>query len=70
LFEAVQGTVFDNGKHENLMPQALHNTQKEYKDYPLTVFRKHIYQEVCCKFIAQHKSMAEKKKNKSKKQRK
>jgi hypothetical protein len=50
------------------MPQALHNTQKEYKDYPLTVFRKHIYQEVKRrKFVAQRKAMAEKKKNKSKK---
>jgi hypothetical protein len=44
------------------MPQALHNTQNEYKAYPLTVFWKHIYQEV-----AQHtKAMAENKKNKSK----
>jgi hypothetical protein len=58
----------DNGKHETLMPQALQNTQKEYKDYPLTVFRKHIYQEVKHhKFIAQRKAMAENKKNKSKK---
>jgi hypothetical protein len=59
----------NNGKHETLMPQALYNTQKEYKDYPLTMFWKHIYQEVkqCCKFVAQCKAMAEKKKNKSKK---
>jgi hypothetical protein len=50
-------------KHETLTPQALHNTQKEYKDYPLLVFRKHIYQEVKRrKFIAQRKAMAEKKK--------
>jgi hypothetical protein len=58
----------DNGKHETLMPQALYNTQKEYKDYPLTMFQKHIYQELKRrKFVAQHKAMAEKKKNKSKK---
>jgi hypothetical protein len=37
-------------------------------DYTLTVFWKHIHQEVKCrKFIAQRKAMAEKKKNKSKK---
>jgi hypothetical protein len=51
-------------KHETLTPQALHNTRKEYKDYPLLVFWKHIYQEVKRrKFIAQRKAMAEKKKN-------
>jgi hypothetical protein len=39
-------------------------TQKEYQDYPLTVFHKHIHQEVKrCKFIAQCKGMAEKEKN-------
>jgi hypothetical protein len=39
----------------------VHSTQKEYQDYPLTVFCKHIHQEVKhCKFIAQHKAMAEK----------
>ena len=53
----------DNRQHETLTPKALHNTQKEYKDYPLLVFRKHIYQEVKRrKFIAQRKAMAEKKK--------
>jgi hypothetical protein len=61
LLERLLKCIIDNGKHETLMPQALHNTQKEYKDYPLTVFRKHIYQEV-----AQRKTMAENKKNKSK----
>jgi hypothetical protein len=61
LLERLLKRIIDNGKHETLMPQALHNTQKEYKDYPLTVFRKHIYQEV-----AQRKAMAENKKNKSK----
>jgi hypothetical protein len=54
----------DNQKHQTLKPQALHSTQKEYQDYPLTVFRKHIHQEVKRrKFIAQRKAMAEKKKN-------
>jgi hypothetical protein len=49
------------------MPQALYNIQEEYKDYPLMMFWKHIYQEIKrCKFIAQHKAMAETKKNKSK----
>jgi hypothetical protein len=46
-----------------MKPQALHDTQKEYKDYPLTVFWKHIHQEVKHgKFIAQRKAMMEKKK--------
>jgi hypothetical protein len=61
LLERFLKCDINNGKHETLMPQALHNTQKEYKDYPLMVFRKHIYQEV-----AQRKAMAKNKKNKSK----
>jgi hypothetical protein len=48
LFVAIQGVVHTS-------------TQKGYQDYPLTVFRKHIHQEVKChKFIAQRKAMAEK----------
>jgi hypothetical protein len=48
LFAAIQGIV--------------HSTQKGYQDYPLTVFCKHIHQEVKRrKFIAQRKqAMAEK----------
>jgi hypothetical protein len=48
LFVVIQGIV--------------HSTQKEYQDYPLTVFCKHIHQEEVkhCKFIAQCKAMAEK----------
>jgi hypothetical protein len=47
LFAAIQDVV--------------HSTQKEFQDYPLTVFCKHIHQEVKrCKFIAQRKAMAEK----------
>jgi hypothetical protein len=48
LFVAIQGIV--------------NSTQKEYQDYPLTVFHtKHIHQEVKhCKFLAQCKAMAEK----------
>jgi hypothetical protein len=39
----------------------VHSTQKEFQDYPLTVFCKHIHQEVKRpKFIAQRKAMAEK----------
>jgi hypothetical protein len=46
LFAVIQGIV--------------HSTQMGYQDYPLTVFRKHIHQEVKhCKFIAQRKAMAE-----------
>jgi hypothetical protein len=37
------------------------STQKEFQDYPLKVFCKHIHQEVKHrKFIAQRKDMAEK----------
>jgi hypothetical protein len=45
LFAAIQGVV--------------NSTQKEYQDYPLTVFRtKHIHQEVKHrKFLAQCKAM-------------
>ena len=48
-----------------LLQGVVNSTQKEYQDYPLTVFRtKHIHQEVKHrKFIAQRKAMAEKKKN-------
>jgi hypothetical protein len=39
----------------------VHSTQKGYQEYPLTVFRKHIHQEVKRRrFIAQRKAMAEK----------
>ena len=33
-------------KHESMAPQQLHETRKEYQDYALVVFRKHIHQEV------------------------
>jgi hypothetical protein len=33
-------------KHELMAPQQLHGTRKEYQDYALVVFRKHIHQEV------------------------
>jgi hypothetical protein len=47
LFAAIQGVV--------------RSTQKEYQDYPFTIFCKHIHQEVKRrKFIAQRKAMAEK----------
>jgi hypothetical protein len=36
----------DNEKHTSMKPSDLHNTQEEYKRFPLTVFRKHIGQEV------------------------
>jgi hypothetical protein len=58
----------DNRLHRTMKLQALYNTQKEYKDYPLTVFWKHIHQEVKChKFIAQRKAMAEMKEGKKSK---
>jgi hypothetical protein len=31
-------TCYRKSKHETLMPQALHNTQKEYQGYLLTLF--------------------------------
>jgi hypothetical protein len=55
----------DNGKHNAMTPRNLHKSRKEYQDYALDVFRKHIHQEVKTrKFIKQRKDRAEKKKNK------
>lgn len=53
----------DNGKHNTMTPQNLHKSRNEYEDYALTVFRKHIHQEVKTrKFIKQRKDRAKKKK--------
>jgi hypothetical protein len=38
----------DNRLHKTMKLQALYNTQNEYKDYPLTVSRKHIHQAKRC----------------------
>jgi hypothetical protein len=36
----------DNGKHIQMKPSALRRTRKEYKDFKLDVFRKHVHQEI------------------------
>lgn len=36
----------DDGKHLGVTPAALRETKEEYKAFPLSVFRKHIHQEV------------------------
>lgn len=36
----------DVGKHDQLKPSDLHQSQIEYQAYPLAIFRQHIYQEV------------------------
>ena len=37
------------GIHLNSRPQAMHSTRDVYSDFPLDVFRGHIYQEVRCR---------------------
>jgi hypothetical protein len=57
----------ENGKQDTMKPEALYNSRIEYKDYPLVVFRKHIYQEEKRrKFEAYCEVQAEKKKKKKK----
>jgi hypothetical protein len=34
-----------NGLHDRMKPSELWNTRNEYKEFPLAVFRQHIYQE-------------------------
>ena len=48
----------DERKHKTMKPQQLYQSRKEYYDnYPLTVFREHIYQEEKRrKFMAQYAS--------------
>jgi hypothetical protein len=36
----------DVGKHLQMKPSALRLTRKEYEDFKIDVFRKHIYQEI------------------------
>ena len=36
----------NNGKHQEMKPELLYHTRKEYQDFDLKVFRDHIYQEV------------------------
>ena len=36
----------DNGKHKNRKPIELYNDRDEYKEFPLSIFRKHIYQDL------------------------
>jgi hypothetical protein len=59
---------FDNGKHINVNPKDLYASQKEYKEFSLEVFRKHVCQEEKTrKFIAHWKELAQKKKDKARK---
>ena len=45
------------GKHETMQPRELHASRVDYADWPLDVFRNHIYQEVRLqKFIAQRRA--------------
>ena len=67
----------DAGKHENMTPMELHASRKEYRDdYPLGVFRQHIYQEKRRRKFAyylkvkQQKKIDEKKKEREKKEQK
>lgn len=54
----------DEGKNKTLKPIDLHQSRKEYKLYPLTVFRKHIDQEERRrKYIAYCRARAAKKKS-------
>jgi hypothetical protein len=48
----------DEDKHKQMKPELLYNACKEYyKNYPLKVFREHIYQEEKRrKFLAQYGS--------------
>lgn len=49
----------EDGKHKNLKPKALYESQNEYMKYSLAAFRGHIYQEVQTrKFIAQRRARA------------
>jgi hypothetical protein len=52
----------DDGKHTRMKPQVLHGTREEYEVFDLTVFRKHIRQEVQTRKFWVY--MAEKKKKK------
>ncbi len=57
----------EKGKQDTMKLEALYNSWIEYKDYPLLVFRKHIYQEdKRRKFEAYCEVQVEKKKKKKK----
>ena len=46
----------DSKKNDQMTPKELYNTRKEYQDFSLEVFRKHIYSEVeRRKFLGQYK---------------
>jgi hypothetical protein len=61
----------EKGKQDTMKPEALYISQIEYKDYPLIMFQKHIYQEEKWhKFEAYCEVQAEKKKEKKKKSKK
>lgn len=39
----------DEGQHLTMAPRELYITKPEYQQFPLSVFRKHIYQEIDCR---------------------
>jgi hypothetical protein len=53
----------DDGKHTRMKPQMLRGTREDYMKFELTIFRKHIYQEVQTRKFWVY--MAEKKKKKN-----
>jgi len=45
------------GNHKGIKPEAFHQTRQAYQDFPLDVFRNHIYQQVCrVKWVAHLKN--------------
>jgi len=63
--EALLKIEIDDGEHMKMKPEELHKTRKEYEDFLLTVFRKHIYQAIrSCKDTAYHLAKKEKKNQK------
>jgi len=44
-FKLLKQDIAD-GKQDEMAPQQLHQSRDEYKDFPLEVFRNHIYQEL------------------------
>ena len=51
----------DRGEHEKMNPRMLRGTRKEYEEFPLEVFRDHIYQEVLSRTASLYWSTKKKK---------
>jgi hypothetical protein len=62
LAQTLLNADIDDGKHTRMKPQVLHGTREEYEVFDLTVFRKHLRQEVQARKFWVY--MAEKKKQK------